>query len=192
MKSPEPRPSLKELEDAYFLYLDGAFRRKSGVAAAGIVVFHPDKSKFLEKGEQLGGVLSNNEAKYAALALGLRTCLEQGVKRLNVFGDSMLLIRQIQGTWQCKSSSLSTRLREVRGLMRAFEAIQISHVPRSANQEADKLADPLNRHGICFQHLPFSFYIFKANYAHGSLPWPFWKGGNLCNFLWRSGGTQNL
>ena len=143
VKNNEPilKPPSRELEGAYSLYFDGAFKRKSGIAGAGIVILHPDKSKLLEKGERLEGVFSNNEAEYAALALGLRACIEQGVQRVNVFGDSMLLVRQIQGTWACKSSSLATRLREVRGLMRQFEAIQVSHVPRNENEEADKIAE---------------------------------------------------
>ena len=46
----QPVPSsVKEIEQAYALYFDGAYRRKEGKAAAGIVVFNPAREKVMEK-----------------------------------------------------------------------------------------------------------------------------------------------
>ena len=122
-RPPEEPP--QELEDAYTLYFDGAYKRKVDRAAAGMVIINPIGDKIMEKGLALSDIHSNNEAEYAALALGLTCCIELGIKRLNVNGDAMLLIRQIQGTWACKNSSLVTYLKKVRELMRKFEAIQV-------------------------------------------------------------------
>ena len=42
--SPPPLPlPVKEIEQAFALYFDGAYKRKEGKAAAGIVVFNPEK-----------------------------------------------------------------------------------------------------------------------------------------------------
>ncbi|MCO5598370.1 hypothetical protein L7F22_052465 [Adiantum nelumboides] len=82
----------------------------------------------------------NNEAEYAALALGLEWCVSMGIKRLNVFGDALLLIKQVHGTWACRNQSLVPRLRRVKELMKRFEVIQLYHVRRKGNQEADALA----------------------------------------------------
>ena len=49
MLRPLPPPE-KEIEQAFALYFDGAYRRKEGKAAAGIVVFNPAREKVLERG----------------------------------------------------------------------------------------------------------------------------------------------
>ena len=95
----------------------------------------------LEKGEALMDIGSNNEAEYAAIHLGLQWCLSNHITRLNAYSDSMLLVKQIQGTWACKSDKLATKLREVKGLMRKFSAIQVHYIPRGKNHLADSLAN---------------------------------------------------
>ena len=53
----------------------------------------------------------------------------------------MLIAKQVQGTWSCKSDKLSTaRLREVRALLRKIKNAQIHYVGRGKNQLADVLA----------------------------------------------------
>ena len=84
---------MKEIEQAFTLYFDGAYRRKEGKAAAGIVVFNPEGEKVMEKGMELLNVSSNNEAEYAALIAGLEWCASNEVQRLNVYGDSMLIVK---------------------------------------------------------------------------------------------------
>lgn len=92
-----------DLEGAYTLYFDGAFRRKMCKAAGGILVHDTQGGVFNRLGRVLEGIKSNNEAQYATLVMGLKLCLEHGVRRLNVKGDAMLLIKQNQGTWACKN-----------------------------------------------------------------------------------------
>ena len=58
-------------------------------------------------------VSSNNEAEYAALITGLEWCVSNAIQRLNVFGDSILIVKQVQGIWSCKSNKLAAKLREV-------------------------------------------------------------------------------
>ena len=45
---------------------------------------------------------TNNVVKYEACILGLETALELGIRRMEMFGDSNLVIRQIQGDWKTK------------------------------------------------------------------------------------------
>ena len=54
----------------------------------------------MERGLVLEDVSSNNEAEYeAALLKGLEWCVSNGITRLNVYGDSMLIVKQVQGIW---------------------------------------------------------------------------------------------
>ena len=45
-------PTVKEIEEAFALYFDGAYRKKEGkgAATAGIVVFNPANEKVMERG----------------------------------------------------------------------------------------------------------------------------------------------
>ena len=47
---------------------------------------------------------SNNEAKYETLVVGLKASKRLGIKRLKVFGDSELVINQIEGTYGVKNA----------------------------------------------------------------------------------------
>ena len=90
-----PPPPMKEIEQAFVLYFDGAYKRKEGRAAAGMVVFNPVKEKVMERGIKLLNVSSNNEAEYAALIAGLEWCASNDINCLNVYGDPMLIVKQV-------------------------------------------------------------------------------------------------
>ena len=128
------------VENAHALYFDGAYKRIKDKAAAGIVVFSPEGDKLYGEGISLEDVHSNNEAEYQALLLGLRWCLSHGITRVNVFGDSMLIVKQMKGIWACKNDSLAMKMREAKTLMRKLQEAQIYFVPRGTNVEADALA----------------------------------------------------
>ena len=75
-----------------------------------MVVLNPLEVKIIERGVLLQDVHYINEAEYAALSLYLEWCLANGIACLNVYGDSMLIVKHIQGIWSCKSDNLTTRL----------------------------------------------------------------------------------
>ena len=52
----------------------------------------------------------------------------------------MLIVKQVQGIWSCKSDKLSLKLREVKSLLRRITHVQIHYVGREKNQDADALA----------------------------------------------------
>ena len=55
---------------------------------------------------------SNNEAKYEALLVGLKAARRSGIKRLKLFGDSKLVIKQVKGIYGVKNHNLAaTELR---------------------------------------------------------------------------------
>ncbi|MCO5606860.1 hypothetical protein L7F22_061051 [Adiantum nelumboides] len=130
-----------ELEDAYTLLFDGAYHRQRNKAAGGFVILNEEKKEVLKKGIQLHLAHSNNEAEYATLKAGLEECKSMGIRRLMVKGDALLIVKQVQGTWACKNSKLLQWLHEVKLLMKDFEAIQIQHISRQHNKEADNMAN---------------------------------------------------
>ena len=108
-----------------------------------MVVFNPIKEKVMERGIELVNVSSDNEAEYVALIKGLEWCVSNDINFLNVFGDSMLIIKQVQGIWSCKSDKLASKLREGKGLLRRIKHCQVHTVGSARNQDADTLANKM-------------------------------------------------
>jgi len=122
------------------LHIDGASRGNPGEAAFGVHVTGPDGAELAGLYGYLGRA-TNNVAEYQALIHGLRYALERGARRVRVFSDSELVVRQMQGVYKVKHPDMIPLHREATLLLRRFEHAQVQHVPRERNREADRLAN---------------------------------------------------
>ncbi|HPL63924.1 MAG: ribonuclease HI family protein [Syntrophales bacterium] len=122
------------------LYTDGASRGNPGNAGAGAILIGPggDIEAALKKSL---GVCTNNEAEYKALILGLEEALRMKNRRLRIFLDSELIVRQLQGVYRIKNSRLSGLAAEARNLLSFLDGYTIEHIPRERNAMADRLAN---------------------------------------------------
>ena len=127
-------------EKKYKLFSDGACRGNPGVGGAGAVITD-DRENVIWEGKEYLGHCTNNIAEYRALILGLKGALANGYKSLEVYLDSELLAKQINGSYRVKNENLQVLMKEVRSLLTSFEFIQVKHVLRSHNSHADKLAN---------------------------------------------------
>jgi ribonuclease HI len=101
----------------------------------------------------VGNRSTNNQAEYQGVIDALSVCKEEIRKATNasantsielaVHGDSDLVIRQLQGSWQCRNEGLkplhakATRLlQDIRGMGRCH--VSLKHVYRNMNEEADR------------------------------------------------------
>ncbi len=125
------------------LFCDGASRGNPGPAGAGAVLSNPLGEVETQLARYLGET-TNNVAEYQALILGLQEAVRLGVKKLQVFADSELLVRQLNGQYRVKSPHLLPLWRLAKNELQNFEAYTISHIPRAENSLADDLAN----HGI--------------------------------------------
>jgi hypothetical protein len=83
---------------------------------------------------------SNNAAEYEALIHGLNIAISLGIKRLMVYGDSMVVISQINKEWDCSNDSLGKYCTVVWKLEDKFEGLEFHHVERDRNTTADVLS----------------------------------------------------
>ena len=83
---------------------------------------------------------SNNMAEYEALLSGLRIAIELGVKRLDVRGDSQLVIDQVMKESSCHDLKMEAYCNAVRRLEDKFDGLELNHVPRKYNEDTDELA----------------------------------------------------
>jgi ribonuclease HI len=85
------------------------------------------------------GHQDNNVAEYMALMEALQCALSLKAKKLHVYSDSEVVVRQMRGEYSCRSSRLYSLNWTCRKLARALR-FSISHVPRRENAEANRLA----------------------------------------------------
>ena len=122
------------------LHVDGASRGNPGESGFGVHVTTKDAQPVAELYGYLGKA-TNNVAEYQALLHGLRFALERGARKIEVYSDSELLVRQIGGRYRVKNPGLAPLFREAQALLARFESARVAHVPRERNREADALAN---------------------------------------------------
>ena len=122
------------------LHVDGASRGNPGEAGFGIHVTDPEGAPVAALYGYLGKA-TNNVAEYQALLHGLRFALAHGATAVEVFSDSELLIRQLEGRYRVKNAGLQPLHREAQALIARFARAKLAHVPRERNREADALAN---------------------------------------------------
>ena len=96
------------------MYVDGALNcRGAGVR----IILISLKGIRVEKSFWLGFHVSNNEAKYEALLMGLRMSKQIGEDRVQLYCDSWLVVSQVAGEFEAKNQRMMSYLREV-GVMK--------------------------------------------------------------------------
>lgn len=119
-------------------WIDGGARGNPGPAGFGVLLETADGP------EEIVGYLgktTNNVAEYAGLIAALTRAERQGLERLEVFSDSELLVRQINGQYKVKAPHLVPLFLRALKLRRSFPRFALRHVPRGENSHADGLAN---------------------------------------------------
>lgn len=122
------------------VYSDGAARGNPGLSGAGAVLVEPNGQVVDRLGKFLG-VQTNNFAEYMGLILGLRRARQLGVREVEVYADSELMIRQLGGRYQVKSPTLRPLYEEALKLLNDFSRVKLVHVPREMNAAADEMSN---------------------------------------------------
>lgn len=144
LKALEPRPAVRarraQAGGAARIHIDGAARGNPGPAGVGVLIIGPE-GQVVERIHRSIGEATNNVAEYRALLLALERAQALGYSDLEVFSDSELLVRQLQGRYQVKHPALRELHARVRACTGTFRRFHIQHVPREQNAEADALAN---------------------------------------------------
>ena len=83
--------------------------------------------------------------EYEALLSGLRIAIELGIKRLDVRGDSQLIIDQVMKEDSCHNEKMEAYCNAVCRLEDKFDGLELNHIARKYNEEADQLAKIASR-----------------------------------------------
>jgi hypothetical protein len=79
-------------------------------------------------------------AEYEALRSGLRIAIELGVKRLDVRGDSQLVIDQVMKESSCHDPKMEAYCNALCRLEDKFHGLELNHITHKYNKDADELA----------------------------------------------------
>ena len=119
---------------------DGGSRGNPGPAGIGVVVRDDGGEVLAEVGETIG-VATNNVAEYRALLRGIELAAEHGAAELELIGDSLVVVRQVDGGYKVKNAGLKPLHEAVKRALRGFDSWSIRHVLRGENGDADRLVN---------------------------------------------------
>jgi ribonuclease HI len=119
---------------------DGAARGNPGPAAIGVTI-KDDKGKLVDSISRHIGKATNNQAEYRAIIAGLEKAVKMGAREVEALTDSELVVKQINGKYRVKNTSLRLLYEEVVKLIGTLEKFSIRHIPRIRSTEVDSLAN---------------------------------------------------
>ncbi|XP_021644842.2 uncharacterized protein LOC110638555 [Hevea brasiliensis] len=126
-----------EQSDIWQMYFDGVVNLSgSGI---GSVLVSPS-GKHFPIAVKLKFECTNNVAKYEACVSGLQAAIEMKIKKLEVYGDSVLIIYPVKGEWQTRDPKLIPYEKYLIELIKKFNEITFTHLSRDKNQFANVLA----------------------------------------------------
>lgn len=136
------------------IHTDGGSRGNPGPAGLGAVIEYGGERK--EYSEFLGNKKTNNEAEYSALILALKKAkILVGKKvakgsEVKCFADSELMVKQLNHEYKIQNEGIKPLFFEIWNLMLDFKKVEVFHIRREENQQADKLANEAMDKGFNF------------------------------------------
>lgn len=122
------------------IYTDGGARGNPGPGGIGVVIYDKDRqlikqySKFLKQ-------VTNNQAEYQALILGLEKAKSLKATSVDFYLDSQLIVEQLNRRYKVKDPILGFLFIKVWNLSQFFKSVNFYHIPREKNKQADKLVN---------------------------------------------------
>ena len=135
---------MKKLKKAS-IYTDGGADPNPGPGAIGVVIKNDD-GETVETISRPVGTVTNNQAEYMAVIAALEKARSLGIEEVQMFADSQLIVRQLNGKYKVRNTSLKPLYETVQKLKKTFKKFSIEYIPREMNREADKLTGGKVKH----------------------------------------------
>ena len=91
---------------------------------------------------------TNNQVEYEALLFALEFLQSMGVKYVEAFGDSLLVVQQVSKVCQCYNGFLNVYLDKCHDIISCFDEFVIRHIPREENEKANTLAQQASGYNV--------------------------------------------
>jgi ribonuclease HI len=119
------------------LFFDGSACRESQGIGAALV---SPRGAIFEQSIHLEYFCTNNHVEYEAILLGLQILSSMGIKYVEAFGDSLLVVQQVASIFQCFDGSLNAYLDKCLKIIALFDDFTMKHISRDENTMANDLA----------------------------------------------------
>jgi ribonuclease HI len=110
----------------------------------------------------------NNIAEYEGLLAGPRAASALGIKRLIIKGDSQLVVNFSNKSYTPKDEHMAVYLKEHRKMEKRFQGLELKHIPRGENVEADEIAKCASHHLAQLARV-FEEHLFKLSSSPPSI-----------------------
>ncbi|WP_018229899.1 ribonuclease HI family protein [Methyloversatilis universalis] len=132
-------PPESDDSDCWLLWFDGCAWPNPGRLGLGALIVAPDgrRIELSQAGSRHG---CNNEAELEALRIALERARAEGARRLQVIGDSDVVLRHLGGDRRATVEPLCSQLQAVAATLAGFDRIELRWVPRHRNRDADRLS----------------------------------------------------
>ena len=133
-------------ENNLIIFTDGGARGNPGPAAVGVIIKNSQGEKITGFGQAIGQT-TNNVAEYQAVISALICLLGKpeiltGIKNIEFFLDSTLVVNQLNGKYKIKDPKLKNLIIKVKDLEKKFSQTFFYHfIPRTKNYQADALVN---------------------------------------------------
>lgn len=97
--------------------------------------------ELVEEGSAYLGERTNNQAEYEALLHALAAIRPDSRTWLEIYSDSELMVRQLEGLYRVKNADLAERWGNVQEHLGMAAEVVMRHVAREENRRADELAN---------------------------------------------------
>ena len=145
-------------------YFDGACEpvNPGGTAAYGAAIMRDGAviwscSRLFRPREGHEYETSNNVAEYSGFIAVLEELARRGwyEEAVTVYGDSMMVVRQMEGDWRIIQGHYVPLARKAKRLLRRFPRVRLEWIPREQNGIADELSKrELKGAGVQFRLQP--------------------------------------
>ncbi|XP_070017921.1 uncharacterized protein [Nicotiana sylvestris] len=85
--------------------------------------------------------LTNNEAEYKVMVVGLEVAKSLGVEVIEVKCDSLLVVNQVNKSFEVREDRMQRYLDKLQVTLHRFKEWTLDHVPREQNSKVDALAN---------------------------------------------------
>jgi ribonuclease HI len=127
------------------MYFDGSLNLEGAGAGVLFISPHGDHLKYVL---QIHYKASNNGAEYEALIHGLCIAVSLGIKRLIAYGNSKVIIDQVNKACDMRKDLMDAYCAEVRKLEAHFKGLEFHHFCRDNNVAADVLSKLGSKHAL--------------------------------------------
>ncbi len=134
------RKSHRDTASAYTINVDGASRGNPGPSGIGYVI-KDVTGNIIERGGEFIGFTTSRSAEYFAMKKGVERAIELKIKSAQFISDNLMMVNQLNGVMKPKNQDIIPIYNDIQGLLKKFDSVSFTHVPREENTVADSEAN---------------------------------------------------